>query len=87
MKIIFKKRKHGIVYHRIGYCCGKDKYFPQFLLFLIFAFKKQYYWRCPICGRLHCMELSWHTVSVHDNHVKQVNKKYNESKKELWKHG
>ena len=25
--------------------------------------------------------------SVHDNHVKQVNKKYNESKKERWKHG
>ena len=85
MKIIFKKRKHGIVYHRIGYCCGKDKYFPQFLLFLIFAFRKQYYWRCPKCGRLHCMELSWHTVSVHDNHVKQANKRYNESKKELWK--
>lgn len=85
MKIIFKKRKHGIVYHRIGYCCGKDKYFPQFLLFLIFAFKRNFYWTCKVCGKVHSVQLSWHTFNAHDDYVKQVNKKVD--KKEFWKNG
>lgn len=85
MKIIFDKRKYGIQYHRIGSCCGQEKYYPRFLLFLRFAFKNKLYWTCPYCGKLHCITLCWHTVSVHNDYVKHVNKKLD--KKELWKHG
>jgi len=85
MTIIFKKRKHGLMYHRIGYCCGEDKYFPQFLLFLIFAFRKNFYWTCPVCGKVHSVKFSWHTMDVHDDYVKQVNKKVD--KKEHYRNG
>ena len=72
--IIFEFRKYGIRWSRIGYCCGLSFYKPKRLLILHFALRDKYYYRCPQCGKLHCITMSWHTETYYDKDIREQNR-------------
>lgn len=71
--IAFTFRKWGILWRRIGYCCGLAHYEPQVLLLIRFCFTDTYYWRCPQCGKLHGLRFYYHAVLVNDKKTKKNN--------------
>lgn len=72
--IIFSYKKYGLTFQRIGYCCGLTHYELKFLLMLKFAFKDTIYWRCPQCGRLHSLKMSYHASHSYDDKCKEENR-------------
>ena len=76
--IIFSYKKWGLTWQRIGYCCGVTYYELKFILLIRFAFKNKIYWRCPQCGRLHCLELSYHASQGYDERCREENKELRE---------
>ena len=72
--IIFSYKKFGLTWQRIGYCCGLTFYELKFLLLIQFAFKDKIYYRCPQCGRLHCIKMDYHASKVNDERCREENK-------------
>lgn len=71
--IIFSFKKYGLTWQRIGYCCGLTFYEVKFLLMLRFAFKDTIYYRCPQCGKLHCLKMNYHSNKIFDERCKKEN--------------
>lgn len=78
--INFTFRKYGILWRRVGYCCGMSHFKPQALLILQFAFTDIYTWRCPQCGRIHGLEFIYHAVPYHSKEMRQYNKMLEDKK-------
>ena len=72
--IIFRFKKYGLNWHRIGYCCGLTFYEVKFILLLNFLFKDVVYYRCPQCGKKHGIKLSYHTETYYDKEIREENK-------------
>ena len=73
--IIFQFKRFGLTFQRVGNCCSMDHYKLEQLLFLHFCFRDKYYWRCRKCGKLHCVELSYHLVPYSDTKMREENKR------------
>lgn len=72
--IIFEFKQWGIRWHRIGYCCGNTVYEARALLLLKFIFRDRMYWRCPQCGKVHSVKLSYHLETHFDKKIRDENK-------------
>ena len=73
--IIFEYRKYGLTFRRLGHCCNHDFYTLKRWLLIQFIFKDVVYWRCPYCGKIHGLKLSWHTETYFDKDIRDINKK------------
>jgi hypothetical protein len=73
--LVFEFRKYGVTYHRVGYCCGMHHYMLKWLLLIKFGFKNIVSWRCPQCGKLHYVQLSWHIVPFYTKELREENKR------------
>ena len=72
--LIFEFKQYKIRWHRIGYCCGLTFYEPRFLLLLKFIFKDKIYFRCPQCGKVHSVKLSYHLETHFDKKMREENR-------------
>lgn len=71
--ILFEYKKYGLRFRRIGHCCNNDYYTLRGFLLLYFILFDIYYWRCPKCGRLHAIKMSWHTEEYSDKRIMDEN--------------
>lgn len=71
--IRFQIKKYGIVWQRIGLCCGLTHYLPKKWLLIRFAISDSYFWRCPQCGRIHGLKLMQHTIPFHTKEMREQN--------------
>jgi len=76
--IIFEYRKYGLTFRRLGHCCNMDHYTLKRWLLLQFLFSDVVYWKCPQCGKVHGLKLSWHTESYFDKDLRANNKRLEE---------
>ena len=74
LPVVSSFRKFGILWRKVGYCCGMVHDEAQIWLMIKFTFKRTVYWRCPQCGRLHAMRFYYHAVLVHDDKTRRNNK-------------
>lgn len=72
--IIFEYKKYGLTFRRLGHCCNMDHYTLRVWLLLNFIFRNTYYWKCPQCGKVHGLRLSWHTENYSDKRLREDNK-------------
>ena len=66
--IIFNFRRYGVLWQRLGYCCGRQFYDPRFWLLLKFAFRGEVVWTCPFCHKRHRLRLCYNAVEIDNKH-------------------
>ena len=62
--IIFSFRRFGVLWQRLGYCCGNQYYEMKWLLLLRFAFSEEIVWTCPQCNKRHRIRLIYNAVEI-----------------------
>lgn len=76
--LIFEFKQYRIKWHRVGYCCGLTFYEAKFILLLKFIFRDKLYFRCPQCGKVHCVKLSYHLETYFNKEIREENKRLEE---------
>lgn len=80
--IIFEYKICGLSFRRLGHCCNMDHYALKKLILLHFMFRDIYYWKCPQCGKVHGLKMSWHTETYFDKQMREDNQRL-----ERFRHG
>lgn len=64
--IIFSFRKYGVLWQRLGYCCGNQYYSMKWWILIRFAFNNEIIWTCPVCHKRHRLRLVYNAVEVNN---------------------